>query len=416
MQQPAAGTEAVRLSAALWFESRLALRFLGDHRLQTLLIVTGIAVGAAVIVFITALITGLQANIIERTLGSQSHIRFLPPDEVNLRVPLPPGVTALAEELPRAQRLRSIVNWQELLAALDADPALAAVSPLLSGPALARRGVARNSIVLMGIDAARYLRIAGIDRDLVAGSFNVDAGQAVIGSELAADLGLAVGDKLRLDGGDGRDALVQVSGIFTLGQRELDERYVYMNLKQAQTLLNLPGGVTVIDATVPELFEADRIAQQLGRRTGLKAESWMQSNGDLLNALRSQSLSTQMISIFVGISVAFGIASVLAVSVVQRTREIGILRAMGSQRGQIQRVFLLQGALLGCGGSLLGAAVGWGLVQIFNIAGPGLFYVPVDPVLVPAAVLLATLTGLLAALAPARRAAHYDPAEAIRYV
>src|SRR5690606_36423878 len=175
----------------------------------------------------------------------------------------------------------------------------------------------------------------------------------------------------------------------------------------AQALLNRPGGVTVIDATVPELFEADLSAVRLGRSTGLNAESWMESNGDLLNALRSQSLSTQMISIFVGISVAFGIASVLAVSVVQRTREIGILRAMGSPRGQIQRVFLLQGGLLGCSGSLLGAAVGWALVQVFNLAGPGLFYVPVDPVLVPAAVLLSTLTGLLAALAPARRAAHY---------
>jgi len=406
----------VRSTDALWFESRLALRFLGDHRLQTLLIITGIAVGAAVIVFITALITGLQANIIERTLGAQSHIRFLPPDEVNLRVPLPAGSAALVLETPRAQRLHSIANWQELVSALDLDAALLAVSPLLSGPALARRGVARNSIVLMGIEPERYLRIARIDRDLVAGAFNVDAGKAVIGSELAADLGLAVGDKLRLDGGDGRDALVQVSGIFTLGQRELDERYVYLGLKQAQTLLNLPGGVTVIDATVPGLFEADLTAARLGRRTGLQAESWMQSNGDLLNALRSQSLSTQMISIFVGISVAFGIASVLAVSVVQRTREIGILRAMGSQRGQIQRVFLLQGGLLGCGGSLLGAAAGWALVQVFNLAGPGLFYVPVDPMLVPIAVVLSTLTGLLAALAPARRAAHYDPAEAIRYV
>src|SRR5690606_22425169 len=177
----------------------------------------------------------------------------------------------------------------------------------------------------------------------------------------------------------------------------------------AQALLNRPGGVTVIDATVPELFEADVTATRLERGTGLKAESWMETNGDLLNALRSQSLSTQMISIFVGISVAFGIASVLAVSVVQRTREIGILRAMGSRRGQIQRVFLLQGGLLGCSGSLLGAAVGWGLVQIFNNFGPQLFYVPVDPMLVPQAVLLSTLTGLVAAFTPARRAAHYDP-------
>jgi len=107
---------------------------------------------------------------------------------------------------------------------------------------------------------------------------------------------------------------------------------------------------------------------------------------------------------------------VLAVSVVQRTREIGILRAMGSPRGQILRVFLLQGGLLGLIGSGIGGAVGWGLVQVFNIFGPGLFWVPVEPALVPVAMLIATLAGVLAAAVPARRAARYDPAVAIRYV
>ncbi|HAW62876.1 MAG TPA: hypothetical protein DCX26_11255, partial [Pseudomonas sp.] len=145
-------------------------------------------------------------------------------------------------------------------------------------------------------------------------------------------------------------------------------------------------------------------------------ESWMETNGQLLNALSSQSMTTEMIRVFVGISVAFGIASVLAVSVVQRTREIGILRAMGSPRGQILRVFLLQGGVLGLFGSACGGAVGWGLVQVFNIAGPRLFEIPVDPTLVPLAMLVATITGVLAAAMPARRAARYDPAVAIRYV
>lgn len=142
----------------------------------------------------------------------------------------------------------------------------------------------------------------------------------------------------------------------------------------------------------------------------------METNGQLLNALTSQSMTTEMIRIFVGISVAFGIASVLAVSVVQRTREIGILRAMGSPRGQILRVFLLQGGLLGLIGSAIGCALGWGLVQIFNLFGPGLFWVPVAPGLIPVSMAVATLAGVLAAAVPARRAARYDPAEAIRYV
>jgi len=406
----------MNLIDALWFEWKIALRFLADNRMQTLLIIVGITVGSAVIVFITALITGLQANIVERTLGTQAHIRMLPPDEVNRVVPVPPGTVALVLESPRAQRLRSISNWQDVRDALDEQPQLLAVSPLVSGPAMARRGVARMSVALLGIEPERYEKIIPVSYDLIAGRFDVSAGNAVVGSELAKDLGLGIGDKLRLDAGEGREAIVMVTGIFELGVRELDSRYVYLDLKQTQSLLDLPGGVTVIDTTVREIFQAQVIAERLARLTGLQAESWMATNGQLLNALRSQSMTTQMIRIFVGLSVAFGIASVLAVSVVQRTREIGILRAMGSPRRQILRVFLVQGGLLGLVGSGFGGLVGWSLIQVFNIFGPKLFIINVDASLVPIAMAVATVTGVLAAAAPARRAARYDPAVAIRYV
>jgi lipoprotein-releasing system permease protein len=406
----------VHLLDSLWTEWKIALRFLADNRMQTLLIIVGIGVGSAVIVFITALITGLQANVIERTLGTQAHIRILPLDEVNRVLPAADGALALILENPRAQRLRSISNWQDVRDALDGQAQLLAVSPLISGPAIARRGVARASVALMGIDPVRYQRIIPIAEDLIAGRFTVGAGHAVIGKELADDLGLGIGDKLRLDAGEGREAIVDIAGIFELGVRELDSRYVYLDLKQTQTLLDLPGGVTMIDTTVLDIFEAETIATRLARLTGLQAESWMATNGQLLNALRSQTMTTQMIRLFVGLSVAFGIASVLAVSVVQRTREIGILRAMGSPRGQILRVFLLQGGLLGLAGSGLGGLVGWSLVQVFNIFGPGLFFIPTDPTLIPVAMAVATVTGVLAAAAPARRAARLDPAVAIRYV
>ncbi|SEJ05284.1 lipoprotein-releasing system permease protein [Pseudomonas linyingensis] len=406
----------MHLLDSLWTEWKIALRFLADNRMQTLLIIVGIGVGSAVIVFITALITGLQANVIERTLGTQAHIRILPLDEVNRVLPAADGALALILENPRAQRLRSISNWQDVRDALDGQTQLLAVSPLISGPAIARRGVARASVALMGIDPVRYQRIIPIAEDLIAGHFTVGAGHAVIGKELADDLGLGIGDKLRLDAGEGRETIVDIAGIFELGVRELDSRYVYLDLKQTQTLLDLPGGVTVIDTTVRDIFEAETIAARLARLTGLQAESWMATNGQLLNALRSQTMTTQMIRLFVGLSVAFGIASVLAVSVVQRTREIGILRAMGSPRGQILRVFLLQGGLLGLAGSGLGGLVGWSLVQVFNIFGPGLFFIPTDPTLIPVAMAVATVTGVLAAAAPARRAARLDPAVAIRYV
>lgn len=400
----------------MWTEWTIATKFLGEGRAQSTLILIGIAVGVAVIVFLTALITGLQGNIIQRTLGTQAHIKIQQTEERNRILPPPQGSTQLLIETKRAQRLRSINNWQQVRDVLDRQPRVTVVSPVISGPAFARRGEALQSVALVGIDASRYLRIIPIQEDIVSGVFRIGAGDAVIGKQLATDLGMRVGDKLRLDGGQGRDSVVNVAGIFELGVRELDARYVYLDMKQAQSLLDLPGAATIIDVTVDDIFEAQTIAARIARLTGLKAESWMETNTQLMNALRSQSLSTQMISVFVALSVALGIASVLTVSVVQRTREIGILRAMGSTRQQMLRVFLIQGALFGMAGSLLGVVVGYGLVGAFNTFGPKLFYIPVDPWLPVAATALATVTGVLSAAVPARRAAALDPVEAIRHV
>lgn len=399
----------------MWTESTIALKFLRERSLQTALIVTGIAVGVAVIVFLTALSAGLQANTIERTLGALAHVRVLPPDETNIVLPAPVGTTHLVREDKRAQRLRSINNWLTARDLLDAVPRVTAVSPVVSGPAFARRGEAQESVAIVGIDVPRYLRLVSLDDALVAGRLRVGAGNAVIGELLAEELGLRVGDKLRLNAGADTDTIVDVAGIFSLGVRELDSRYVYLDLKQAQSLLELPGGVTVIDVTVDDIFAAEAVARRIARLTGLEAESWMETNSELLNALSAQGLSANLISVFVALSVAFGIASVLSVSIVQRTREIGILRAMGTTRRQMLVVFLVQGALFGFGGAALGSLVGYGLVTVFNTFGPGLFVIPITANLVTGAILVAALTGVLAAAVPAQRAARLDPVEAIRH-
>ena len=381
-----------------------------------MMITIGVAVGVAVIVFISALIQGLQSNIVERTIGTQAHIRLLSPDEVNHIVPPAAGTLQLLLEDQRAQRLRSINNCQQITGTLDHLPVLTAVSPVISGPAFVQRGEAIQSVALVGINLERYRQIIPLKQYMVSGELRVSADNVLIGRQLAKDLGVQVGSKLRLDTGQQKNAVVNISGIFELGVRELDARYVYLDLKQAQSLLNLPGGVTVIDLTIQDIFQADQIALQVGRLTGLKAESWIETNAQLMNAITAQSLSTNMIIVFVGISVAFGIASVMSVSVVQRTREIGILRATGATQAQILRVFLFQGAIFGLLGSMLGSVVSYGLIWGFNQFGPGLFYISISIKLILSALFLATMTGILAAAIPSRRAAALDPVEAIRHV
>src|SRR5690606_12384814 len=159
----------------MWAEWTIALKFLREGRAQSALILVGIALGVAVIVFITALITGLQSNIIDRTLGTQSHIRVEAPEEANRIIPPPDGTTHLVLETKRAQRLRSINNWQQVVDVLDTLPRVTAVSPVISGPAFARRGDALESVALVGIDSERYQRIVPIEEDIIAGVFRIGA-------------------------------------------------------------------------------------------------------------------------------------------------------------------------------------------------------------------------------------------------
>ena len=145
------------------FELRVALRFLREGRMQTVLIIVGVAAGVAVIAYISALINGLQANTLAKTLGAQAHITVKAPDDLVLpAMRAAAGSTVLSETQPRAQRLRSVVNWQALVPLLENLPNVAGVSPMVSGSGLALRGEAVQSIALLGVDLDRYDRVVGL--------------------------------------------------------------------------------------------------------------------------------------------------------------------------------------------------------------------------------------------------------------
>jgi len=404
---------AVRLPFA-WM---VCLRYLREGRMQTLLILAGVTGGVAVIIFLTTLISQLQVSIIDKTLGSQAHIVIRAPQAVN-RTSLPPDSTAAIIQ-PRAQRLRGVDQWASVAQLAAQTPGVLAVSPMVSGAGFAARADASQSVALMGVDATAFQRIVRIPKYLQNGQFDVSGTNTVIGIELAKDLGLAVGDKLRLVTMDGRDDLFSVAGIFDIGNRDLNRRWVFTSIKVAQSLLNLPGGITQIDLRVADLFAADATARQLQAQTGLTVDSWMQTNAQLLSALNSQSMSNNLIRFFVTVIVAVGIASVLVVSVVQKQKEIGILRAMGASPWRIMSVFLLQGGLYGLVGSALGSGLALALLNFFakitrNADGSALVNGELELSVAVSACALALGVGLLAAVLPARRAARLDPVQAIR--
>jgi len=401
------------------FEWIAASRFLREGRLQTIFIMLGVAIGVGVIVFMSAALAGQQANVIRRVLSAQAHIVLLPPQEIARPLRAAPDVAEAAIVQKPYQRLRSIDQWQKIVEDIGRMSNVTAVSPMASGPMLAVRGEATRAVTVSGVDAQHYFKIVPLPEKIVAGVARLNAEDIVVGTELASDLGVTVGDKLRIVPSAGAGATLTITGIVDLGSKSANQRNAYVALHTAQALLGLIGGVTSIDLTVPDIYAAEVVAQAIGAAAGVEADSWIRTNSQLYIAINAQIVANTSIRFFVGLAIAFGIAAVLIVSVTQKSKEIGILRAMGASRGQILRVFLIEGGVLGLAGSVFGSALGaaaivaWGAL-VKNPDGTPLFPLELDPRLFAGAAILATLTGVLAALAPALRGARLDPVVAIR--
>jgi len=404
------------------FELFVALRYLRDGRLQTGLILTGIGVGVGVIIFLSALITGLQQSIVGRTLGSQAYVVVRPPEEMPRVVEggAAPGDALRAVETERPpQRVRSIVRWREVEALLERTSGVVGVAPTVTGPAIATRGLGSISATIRGIELESYSTIVDVRGRLVDGTFDLTGFRVVVGTELARKFGVGTGGRIRLQAAGDRGGVYSISGIFDYRSRDLNERLIFVSLQGAQTLFGLDGGVSTLEVKGDDIFGAEDLALGIADRTGLVADSWMAQNRDLLVGLRSQSMSSIMIQVFVILAVALGIASVLAVSVVQKAREIGILRATGTRRSSVTRIFLYQGAILGTVGSLVGVGLGTLLAVFFaglarNPDGSATFPVALTAWLYGRSVAVALGVGVLSAVLPSRDASRLDPATVIR--
>ncbi len=399
------------------FEWTVALHFLREGGLQTLMIIAGATAGISVIVFITGFLGDIQADLISRTLGVQPNIIVRPAEEVAR--PLRAGSEVLPQVQARVQRLRSVDQWQPLRLRLENTPGVRAVSPVAAGPGLITRGDTNKSVNVTGIVPDRYAAVTRFNEKIAAGELRLNPGETIIGTDLARDLGVGIGDKVRLSTPSSTGDAYQIRGIYDLGQRSLNRAYAYVSLPAAQALLDLPGGVSSLELAIDDLFAAETVAQQLQETTPHEVESWMRANPQLRTALGNQTIMTLLIRFFLALVVAIGVASVLVVTVVQKTREIGILRAMGATRARILRVFLLQGAIIGAVGAVAGCIGGYALTAIMSRFvrsddGALLFQAHFNGQLYLATLIGACLLGLAAAIMPARRAARLDPAQAIR--
>jgi lipoprotein-releasing system permease protein len=400
------------------FNLVVAVRFLKEGRGQTALILFGITLGIAVQVFLNSLIVGLQASLVDQTVGKSPHITASMPDLVPLASYVSTdGSPALSRIVSNEGNVKPIRDWGPVISQLEKQGAFKVVNPVARGAGFVLQGRKSLPIVLQGFDPEKADRLYDIRRRLTAGRYEVGGNEVLVGTELAAKLRIGVGSPLRITVPSGAEDQFTVAGIFDLQSQPLNETWVVLSLTRAQTLFELDRGLTEIELQVPDAFAAKRWAADL--RTvfpALRWLSWQETNAQLLGALQAQGSSSYIIQLFVLLSVTLGIASVLAVSVAQKSRQIGILKALGALTRSVGRIFVIQGAILGFGGSLLGSLAGWALIAMFQALSRGNsgFPIPVEFGAIVLSVVIATVSGTLAAFIPARRAARLNPIEVIR--
>lgn len=378
---------------------KIAVRFLRSSKGQTILIALGIAVGVSVQIFIGSLIQGLQKSLINKTIGNSPQITVKSNTEDKL-----------------------IDNYQSKLEKIKAsDERIINLSVSADSPGLIKKDDKTYSILVRGFNINDSDKIYNIKNRIFEGNEPSGDYEVILGRELKDEIGLKLGDSVKVITSSGPSKELKITGFYDLKVASLNKSWMITNLKTSQELFNLGDKVTGIEMQVKEVFLADEIAKNLedSLDSSYKVENWKAQNAELLSGLNGQSVSSLMIQVFVLIAVSLGIASVLAITVVQKSKQIGILKAMGIRDKAASLIFLFEGLLLGIMGAILGVALGLGLAFMFtkfavNPDGTPVVALYIDYGFIGLSALIALASATIAALIPARRSLKLDPIEVIR--
>jgi lipoprotein-releasing system permease protein len=280
-----------------------------------------------------------------------------------------------------------------------------------------------SNLLIRGFNFESSKPLYDISNKLIVGNLPTHDNEVLIGDELAKDLGIKIGDKLnlfvfRLF----KTKELYVSGIFDFGVSSINKNWIVTTLENAQTINNSQEYVSAIEITVDKLFEADKISASLRekiQRQDILFEDWKSSNEQLLSGLNGQSISSIIIQVFVIISVCLGIASVLIITVLQKSKEVGILKAMGLKDSQASLVFLSEGFLLGMMGAVAGIVLGVILLFFFTTFAVNSDGSPVVPIIfdytfIVISGIIAVAASTISAILPAKKSSKLSPVEVIR--
>lgn len=418
----------------LSLEASLAARHLAPKRrrgfinLIGLIAVLGVAISVAGVIVVVSVMNGFRRDIRDKIIGTNAHV------------------------VVNAYGKAGIPDWAKLTDKIRAIPGVLAVSPYYQGQVMLKSAAGVTGVMVQGILPGPHSQVSKLGQNLkdgtlavldepagVSGSAASEGPAAIlIGSELRNNLDVGVGEELTLFSPVFRSTAVgmlprmgkgEVRGSFQTGYYEYDSSLVYMRLSEAQRLFDAPGQVNQVAVRLGSLEEAAAVRdeiQKLDDGVSFWAADWQRMNQNLFKALQTEKLIMFLILGCMVLVSAVNIVSTLVMVVMEKQKEIGVLRSLGFSQGGVLRTFLIQGLYIGLGGGALGFGLGLGvcqLIEIFPIKIPGggsVYYIETLPVQVQSGDLwvvagVAFVTCLMAAAYPARQAARLDPVEAIRY-
>jgi lipoprotein-releasing system permease protein len=394
---------------------KIATRYLTASKAQTALLVSGVAVGVFIFIFMSALIGGLAEFILSRTVGDISHVTIKAQDRDPEILITTDGHVLAVTERGRA-RVATLAAAATFVPLIETMPGVSAVSPQIGGAGFVTRGAQVAQVSVTGLEQGRESAILNIDGYIVEGNARLGSGTVVLGQRLADDLSLRLGQTVRLQTSGGVSMVLTLTGIFQTGNGMIDASSAFVALPTARTLFALPQGVTRIEIKLADLNAADATALRIRALTGLDAVPWTDGAEQLMEALDAQAQTGYFLKSFALITIVIGVASALLLSTYRRRPEIGIMRAMGAGRGFVIFVFVTQGALIGLMGGLTGAALGY--LALLPFPSRDAFEVGTLPMDITQgsyglAITLTVIGAILASILPARAAARVDPVTAI---
>jgi len=390
------------------FELLIALRYLKSKQkerfisLITFISIAGVAVGVAALIVVLAVMSGFDNELKERIISTSPHIVV--------------------------QKEGGIADPDRASSAIRAVAGVVSVSPYVNGQAMLRYGEDVMGVLVRGIDPAGEIETTNIASYIKKGSLDLSGNNIIVGSEYANKFRVDIGGRVSIISPQtGRASDLTVSAIFNSGMYEYDMNLVFVSLKKGQSLFGTGNLVSGIGVRVEDELKVNQIKRAIQEKLGFPfwARSWIDLNSNLFNALKLEKTAMFVILTLIVLVACFNIASTLIMIVMQKIKDIGILRAIGATRKNIMTIFTLQGFLIGLSGTAMGWGLGMALCRLLEkykfIKLPSdIYYIeslPVSVNLLDTVVICAAalILSLLATLYPAYSASRFEPVEAIRY-